>query len=38
MANADTSFRDWLECYGKMEKIDDSKGRKFWYNKKWNNE
>ena len=35
---ADTSFRDWLECYGKMEKIDDSKGRKFWYNKKWNNE
>lgn len=32
---ADTSFRDWLQCYGKMLSIDDSKGRRFWYNKKW---
>lgn len=35
---ADTTFRDWLQCYGKMECLEDSKGRRFWYNKKWTNE
>jgi len=35
---ADTSFRDWLQCYGKMNNIEDSKGRRFWFDKKWLNE
>jgi endonuclease VIII-like 1 len=34
---ADTSFRDWLQCYGKMESVEDSKGRRFWYHKKFMN-
>ena len=28
-------FRDWLQCYGKSCSIEDSKGRKFWFNKKY---
>jgi len=32
---ADTSFREWLQCYGKMLSIDDNKSRRFWYNEKW---
>ena len=32
---ADTSFRDWLQCYGKMENLEDSKGRRFWFDEKW---
>ena len=36
---ADTSFRDWLQCYGKSGcSIEDSKGRRFWFDKKWLNE
>lgn len=36
---ADTSFRDWLQCYGKSgHSIEDSKGRRFWFDKKWLNE
>ena len=32
---ADTGFRDWLQCYGKMENLEDSKGRRFWFDEKW---
>lgn len=28
-------FREWLQCYQKMESVWDSKGRKFWFNKKY---
>ena len=24
-------FREWLQCYGKKEKIVDANGRTFWY-------
>jgi endonuclease VIII-like 1 len=34
---AETYFRDWLQCYGKMSNIEDSKGRRFWFDKKWSN-
>jgi endonuclease VIII-like 1 len=29
------NFRDWLQCYQKGLSIEDSKGRKFWFNKKY---
>jgi endonuclease VIII-like 1 len=30
-----SSFKEWMKCYGKMEKITDGTGRTFWFNKKW---
>ena len=30
-----TSFRDWMKCYGQMDKITDDTGRTFWFNPKW---
>ena len=33
--NDKVTFREWLQCYGKKEKIVDSKGRTFWYDSKW---
>lgn len=29
------TFREWLQCYGKKEKIVDSKGRTFWFDEKY---
>jgi endonuclease VIII-like 1 len=29
------TFRGWLQCYGKKEKIVDSKGRTFWFDRKY---
>jgi endonuclease VIII-like 1 len=29
------TFRGWLQCYGKKEKIVDSKGRTFWFDEKY---
>lgn len=29
------NFRDWLQCYQKGVSIEDSKGRKFWFDKKY---
>lgn len=29
------TFRDWLQCYGKKEKIKDKKGRTFWLDEKY---
>jgi len=34
--NDKVTFREWLQCYGKKEKIVDSKGRTFWFDSKWN--
>ena len=29
------NFRDWLQCYQKGLSVEDSKGRKFWFDKKY---
>jgi endonuclease VIII-like 1 len=29
------TFREWLQCYGKKEKIKDRSGRTFWFDKKF---
>lgn len=31
------TFREWLQCYGKKEKIKDRSGRTFWYDSKHKN-
>jgi endonuclease VIII-like 1 len=28
-------FKDWMKCYGRLEKTLDGTGRTFWYDKKW---
>jgi endonuclease VIII-like 1 len=28
-------FKDWMKCYGRLEKTLDRTGRTFWYDKKW---
>ena len=30
-----THFKDWMKCYGRLEKTLDRTGRTFWYDKKW---
>ncbi len=30
-----TSFKEWIKCYGIMEKIVDGTGRAFWFDQKW---
>ena len=30
-----SSFKEWMKCYGIMEKMIDKSGRTFWYDKKW---
>lgn len=30
-----SSFKEWMKCYGKLESKNDSNGRNFWYDKKW---
>lgn len=31
------TFREWLQCYGKKEKIKDKSGRTFWFDNKYLN-
>jgi endonuclease VIII-like 1 len=33
--NKPKSFRDWLQCYQKLENIIDKKGRRFWFDSKF---
>jgi endonuclease VIII-like 1 len=28
-------FKDWMKCYGRLEKTVDGTGRTFWFDKKW---
>jgi endonuclease VIII-like 1 len=28
-------FKEWMKCYGRLEKTLDGTGRTFWYDKKW---
>ena len=30
-----TSFKEWMKCYGILEKVVDSTGRAFWFDPKW---
>jgi hypothetical protein len=29
------SFKEWMKCYGIMEKTVDGTGRAFWFDPKW---
>jgi hypothetical protein len=33
--NDKVTFKQWLQCYGKKEKIVDKTGRSFWFDSKW---
>jgi endonuclease VIII-like 1 len=33
--DAPKSFRDWLQCYQKEDNVIDKKGRRFWFDKKY---
>jgi endonuclease VIII-like 1 len=30
-----SSFKEWMKCYGKLEKVTDGTGRTFWFDTKW---
>jgi endonuclease VIII-like 1 len=30
-----THFKEWMKCYGRLEKSTDKTGRTFWHDKKW---
>lgn len=30
-----STFKEWMKCYGKLEKVTDGTGRTFWFDPKW---
>ena len=34
-SHQDQAFHNWMQFYGKTQKMTDSQGRTFWYAKKW---